>query len=132
MNVFVPFPSIEESVAFLDDKRLNKQVAECAQIIRQLDVWPNGGWANHPAIRMWVGHSAMLYWYMLAAERERLKRGFNPHKEIRNINEQYPELSWLDIDIPPWWGRPDVHNSHLVNLQLKMKGEPHGSYVWPI
>lgn len=132
MNVFVPFPDIEKSVAFLDNQRLNKQVAECAQIIRQLDVWPNGGWARHPAIRMWVGYSPMLYWYMLAAERERLKRGFNPHKEIQNIDDRFPELSTLDIIIPSWWGRPDVHESHLINLQLKMKGQPHESYVWPV
>lgn len=37
MNIFMPEPTIEQSVAALDDSRLNKQILECRQIINAND-----------------------------------------------------------------------------------------------
>lgn len=133
MNVFVPFKTFEQSVAFLDDKRLNKQVAECAQLLRQTDIWPTGGWAHHPATRMWVGYREALFRYFEAAEQERLRRGFNPHREWLNILTRFPEfVPGMDYEMPWWWGQDAIHESHRRNLLLKFDGLPHGDYVWPV
>ncbi len=133
MNVFVPYKTFEESVRFLDDKRLNKQVAECAQILRQIDVWPHGGWASHPAIKMWVGYGEALFRYFEAAESERLARGFNRHREWLNILDQFPEYyPGCSYELPSWWGQDDVHDSHRHNLLLKFQNLPHEDYVWPV
>jgi len=133
MNTFIPFPDFESSVAFLDDLRLNKQMAEGAQIIRQLEVWPHGAWAHHPAILMWLGHSDALFRYLQAVEDERLRRGFNSHTEWWNLLDRFPEF-YRDMayELPSWWGTHAIHQSHYDNLLLKFAGKPHGDYVWPV
>ena len=136
MNVFVPFPDIVKCVQHLDNSRLNKQVSECAQILRCLDSVLLGKqripWSKHPAVLMWQCNPDGLLYYMHAAEQERLNRGMNPHKEITNIADQLPYFVACETDSPWWWGNSKIHNSHLHNLQLKFLGLPHGPYFWPI
>ena len=52
MNIFMPEPTIEQSVAALDDSRLNKQILECRQIINANDRVLAGeekvGYSHHP------------------------------------------------------------------------------------
>lgn len=118
----------------LDNKRLNKQVAECGQILRQLDQFPHGAWCHHPAVRMWVGYDEYLWLYTLACEAERLVRGMNPHAEV----EKFPEYDKLDIAqvvVPDWWGG-QIHDSHVAVLAAKQSGVPrvdyHHLYYWPV
>ena len=54
MNIFMSEPTIEQSVAALDDSGLNKQILECRQIINANDRVLAGeekvGYANHPVV----------------------------------------------------------------------------------
>ena len=54
MNIFMPEPTIERSVAALDDSRLNKQILECRQIINANDRVLAGeekvGYSHHPVV----------------------------------------------------------------------------------
>jgi hypothetical protein len=135
MNTFVPYITFEKSAAALDNSRLNKQVAECGQILRQLDQYPRGGWAHHPAIRMWVGYDEALWLYTCACEAERLKRSMNPHAEMEKFPE-YDELTFeSEVELPPWWGGP-IHQSHQLVLAAKHAGVPRENYkhlyYWPV
>lgn len=130
MNTFVPsWEGYRECARKLDGRRLVKQVAECAQLLRQLDVFPHGGWSNHPAVRMWVGFDDSLFTYMDAMHDECLYRSYNPHAEYDRVCS---EMGWLELtDVkPPWWGCRIVHQSHAVALELKaLDIKP--SYWWP-
>lgn len=129
MNTFVPFPDIHKSAKFLDNKRLNKQIAEAAQILRQLEQYPHGGWRHHPAVKMWVGYDEALFLYMKACNDEWVSRGFRHHAEMSN----FPEYDNLTSAVfPSWWGRADVHESHHANLLRKFQGLQHEPYVWPL
>ena len=133
MNVFVPFTEFDRCAAFLDNSRLNKQLAEGAQIMRVIDKWPNAAWAHHPAVMSWVGHLDALFVYLHAIELERHIRGFNTHQEWLNILDQFVEFYvGMPFDYPSWWGDTAVHKSHYDNLLLKFAGRPHGDYVWPV
>ena len=62
MNVFVigtPF----ETAKCLDNRRLNKQIIECEQIIRALE-GESKAWANHPCVLQYKGHEQWLTAYM--------------------------------------------------------------------
>lgn len=101
--------------------------------MRQIDIWPHGAWAHHPAIMSWVGHLDALFVYLHAIETERLNRGFNTHREWLNIIDKFAEFYvGMPFDYPPWWGVEAVHRSHYDNLLLKFAGLPHGDYVWPV
>lgn len=144
MNTFVPYESFEKSAQALDDIRLNKQVAECAQILRVLNTWrPTKrfkAWSSHPAVRMWVGYDEALFMYTMACEGERLVRGMNKHSEISNLLNQFPEYRVTllkppaEVEMPPWWGGP-IHESHQKVLAAKAAGVPQAEYrhlyVWP-
>lgn len=57
MNIFMSDPTIEQSVAALDDRRLIKQILECKQIINANDRVLAGeekvGYANHPVVKFY-------------------------------------------------------------------------------
>lgn len=139
MNTFVPVPSYSGSARYLsrDKKRLNKQVSECGQMLRQVDQFPHGAWCHHPAVRMWVGCFEGLFQYMLACEQERLRLRMNPHREVSKVLQQFPELWNLDNEfvLPEWWNGP-IHASHQRVLEAKWNGVSHEDYkhlyFWPV
>jgi len=121
MNVFVPYPDIEKSIAVLDWRRLGKQRVEAFQCLCALqDVWalrerairtgktdPYKGWVNHPAVKMWRGHRVALREYYNLSIVEWVKRGYNN-------TMQYAPM--VDFDLPSWWGDDRVHGSHRGRL----------------
>ena len=71
MQTFLPYPDFAKSAACLDNKRLNKQIVECKQILMALS-GESKGWRNHPAVLMWKGCECCLagYAYFCASEFE--------------------------------------------------------------
>lgn len=161
MNTFVPHPSFRASARALDSKRLNKQVAECAQMLRVINKLAQGittqvnrrgntvklAWSGHPAVKMWIGHDMAMFLYMGCCESERRRRGMKPHTEFDNITAQFPEYRVLSIadlcefgaqgsaELPAWWNGP-IHKSHQLVLEAKLRGVPQPEYkqfyVWPV
>jgi hypothetical protein len=123
LQTFVPYVNDALSARVLDDKRLNKQVVECAQILNALLDPSARGWVNHPAVRMWRGYEARLLTYTAAMQAERVRRYGRPI----NVNlREAPPGSFADD--PPWWaGR--IHSSHRSNLLRKDQGF-YGRYHW--
>ena len=117
----------------LDPSRLGNQIyREALTLIR-------GGWPNHPAARMWEGHTHALASYGLAGLKELNNRGrFYPHHEetFRHFLDHSE-----DTGLPWWFGDPDFHKAHRSNLLRKDRQHYSGHfeadlpddlpYLWP-
>ena len=142
VQCFLPYPDPARSAAVLDDQRLGKQRVEGLQILSVLTglraPWPPGatsgpveefvpkGWVNHPAVRMWRGHTAALVEYTLTVCLEWQRRGHKDTVEpkVRAIAARAgldtgSGSIGSDLDMPAWWGEPAVHVSHQSNLLRK-------------
>ena len=134
MQTFIPYPTIADSVAHLarDRRRLGKQRVEVVQILGTL-AGRSRGWANHPAVRMWRHHARFLAEYGLVVCAAWTAFGYRDTcaDRIRELAATFPES---EAAAPPWWGRDDVHGSHLRALELKWQGRGDKArlqYVWP-
>lgn len=136
MQTFLAYPDFLESAKVLDKKRCWKQVIEASQIIDVLE-GRKTGWANHPAVKMWVGHTDALKIY------------FNVFlqvcKDVHNINTRYREFEIPDnvtYTLPWWVGNDKFHRSMRSRLIEKDPdfygpkfprdiGYNGGKYWWP-
>jgi hypothetical protein len=145
MQTFVPVADFTESARLLDNPRLGKQRVECLQVLRALEL-PDYGWANHPVVSMWRGHTAGLVVYSLAMVRVWRERGFADTTETL-IAEFAPDAAAMTQAeaaaaglLPSWVGNEELHRSHRSNLLAKDPGfyrsrfpaEPDDlPYLWP-
>lgn len=81
-------------IQYLDNKRLGKQRVEAKQIITILEYFDQhgtfpetGGWKNHPATLMWLGHTKSLKLYFNAVVKEWVRRGYENSYEYYNVEE---------------------------------------------
>jgi hypothetical protein len=145
MQTFLPVADFTESARLLDNPRLGKQRVECLQVLRALEL-PDYGWANHPVVTMWRGHTAGLVVYALAMVRVWRERGFADTTEAL-IAEFAPDAATMTQEqaaaaglLPSWVGDEELHLSHRSNLLAKDRefyrprfpGNPDDlPYVWP-
>lgn len=145
MQTFLPYPDFVASVRSLDSPRLGKQRVETLQILRALQ-FPEYGWANHPAVRMWSHRVPALVFYGLASAQEWIDRG-NADTTFGSIAEFAPEVVGLsqqelaDRDLlPSWVGSHELHESHRSKLLGKDPAyyahfadgtRPGLEYFWP-
>jgi len=136
VQTFLPYPNFVASAMCLDDKRLGKQRVEGRQIQNALQ--SGGGWANHPATKMWTGHVTALMAYTDACIREWIRRGFENNMPLM-LNPLAPYF--LDIQMPPWLGCEKFHASHRAALlhkapewygRFEWSEQPVLDYVWPL
>lgn len=136
MQTFLPYADFAESARCLDRQRLGKQRVEVLQLLKAIR--DNGGWAKHPAAKMWSRHTNALVRYGLAICEEWVARGykdtcFGKIAQYETTSDESPEL-------PAWLGDADFHASHRSNLLRKLPD--HYSrfgwtesnelpYVWP-
>lgn len=63
MNVFVPYQSpIECAKALYGDRRFQKQIIECRQMINAID-GKTEAWSNHPCTKMYKPYREWLVYY---------------------------------------------------------------------
>ena len=82
---------------------------------------------------MWRGYEPALRQYMRAIILEWVARGYK-----NNMHIPEPE----DYELPPWWGREEIHASHRSALLEKdfefyygkwsWEDEPKIDYIWPV
>ena len=143
MQTFLPYRDFAESARVLHMKHLGKQRVEVMQILKALDGrFPDAGWANHPATKMWFGYPVALIRYGLAICTEWISRGYKDtcYAKIADV-----EWSGLFVrapgttpdpgevlraeHLPPWVGDAAFHAAHRSNL-LRKKPE-HYRVFWP-
>lgn len=145
MQTFLPYPDFQLSAQSLDNRRLNKQIVEAFQIIKvhlklsgHLPHTGTIGWRNHPAVKMWVGHTLSLYHYLQDCENVWLARGFKSHDSIfRFLSIFNKEIESIAI-YPSWLGDARLHDSHKSMLYQKdpiyysqFSNIPRLTYFWP-
>jgi hypothetical protein len=125
MQTFLPFPAKRNSLDALDNKRLNKQILECYQILNILSGnSKSNAWRNHPAVLMWEGAEQELYRYAMTAVVLADMRGIKTDKNKANLESLCKShvLSWGD-DTPRWAINPTtikrVNATHKANLYRK-------------
>jgi hypothetical protein len=85
MQTFLPYSTPADCAAALDNKRLNKQILECYQILKVIST--NGkAWRNHPAVLMWEGAENELWRYTMAMVNEANHRGIKTENNLNNLN----------------------------------------------
>jgi hypothetical protein len=125
MQTFLPYPAKRDSLDVLDNKRLNKQILECYQILKVLsNQSPSGAWRNHPAVLMWKGAENELWRYAMTAIALADMRGIKTENNLANLKAlaKVAVLSWGDND-PAWMKNPTVvkrvTTTHKANLYRK-------------
>lgn len=142
MQTFLPYEDFAQSALTLDRQRLGKQRVEVLQILQTLrGTAKNGGWKNHPAVKMWRGYEDALIQYGLVVCDVWLSKGYQDtcYEKIAAMRDGNAGNS--SIIMPPWVGREDVHASHRANLlrkdaqhygQFGWTESPDLPYVWPV
>lgn len=146
MQTFLPYPDFAASAAVLDNKRLGKQRVETLQVMKALTV-PGYGWQHHPVTAMWRGFRPALMAYQVATCEAWSARGFADTclvKTLEVLADSPADLELYssgDLELPPWFGRPDLHLSHRSKLLAKapdfyrplFPDDPDDlDYVWPV
>ena len=54
MQIFLPYKDIFKTAECFDNRRLNKQIIECQQILDAID--GSTSWCNHPIVKMYKEH----------------------------------------------------------------------------
>lgn len=108
MNVFIPYENSSLTAHTLDNKRLNKQIIECYQMLSALR-GESKAWLNHPATQMYKGFEYWLEWYAEVLKFEQLKRKGN------NTNV----FSLVEPERPYFIGWSDLHKAHQARLFQK-------------
>jgi len=112
MQVFMPYPDLEQSVRCLDPDRLGNQVyREGLSLLR-------GGWSNHPASKLWINYKPALAQYCIYGLRELAKRNSSPPTHLELLHE-FKRYTRYPIILPPFIGYTDFHISHQNNLIFK-------------
>jgi hypothetical protein len=125
MQTFVPYGSdFKRTAEVLDRQRLGKQRVEAWQIIKALTT-EQYGWQNHPAVKMWRGHTEALAQYGIVMCREWIGRGYNDSL----LERFYPYAPTTDSAVPQWLDDMDVMVSHRSNL-IRKRPDIYGM-VWP-
>jgi len=114
MQTFLPYADFERSAIALDNKRLQKQIVECKQILMTI-CGSSNGWRNHPAIRQWIGFDGALAEYAIECCDEHIKRGYRT-----GLRPWFMDI-WQNkpIEYPPWLGYEPFHSMHRSVLLAK-------------
>jgi hypothetical protein len=142
MQTFLPYPSFVKSAQCLDYRRLGKQRIETKQIwMALMGLSKNGGWVNHPAVKMWKGREDSLIWYGEIMCEEWIRRGYNDTTLpwFRSIKAERVKVN-PSIPMPNWLGIPEFHAAHRGTLLFKQPDHyksfgwnetPQYQYWWP-
>jgi len=136
MQIFLPYPDIEQSARVLDTQRLMKQRVESYQILNTIQ-GKSEGWRSHPAVKMVKNYPAWLCLYSIKICQEARARGYVdnllPHFEKEILT--YPYI------IQPHWLGSYLHKTHQSNLirkkpefySIKFPNIPDNlPYFWPL
>ncbi len=105
-----------------------------------IETYDPKGWVNHPAVRMWAGHTDVLLEYQMAICNEWTGRKYKDSCYEKTFYVRNNGAS-IEDSVPPWLGDTQFHRSHQSNLVRKDRefyapkfpGVPDDlEYVWPV
>jgi hypothetical protein len=123
MQTFLSEPTFKRCAQALDNKRLNKQLLECRQILNILINFPDtASWRNHPAVLQWKEYIPALFKYAEHVRNECVKRGIRTEKNWKVIQEfyrSYNKGSRKKVTRPYWWYK-DITNQLEFNYKYRV------------
>lgn len=139
VNIFFIYPDIQATAKTLDRERLGKQRVEAKQIIDVLERYDQGvdiskmGWANHPALKSWMGFTNPLKVYFNVIVREWIHRGYVNNMPLYAVDESLYKIVPCHFDghklifeqafdqysFPFWVSFPPFYLSHQASLCRK-------------
>lgn len=132
MQIFLPYPSLKDSVSCLDPSCLGNQCyRECLTMIR-------GGWPHHRVSKMWKDYKHAMAQYALFGFEELTRRGRHYPHHIKTFTE-YLNM-FPDTGLPSFIGDEKFHASHRAALLFKKPAyysqfnwaeKPELNYIWP-
>ena len=136
MQIFLPYPDIEQSARVLDTQRLMKQRVESLQILNTIQ-GKSAGWRSHPAVKMVKDYPAWLCLYSIKVCQEARRRGY-----VDNLLPHFErELLTYPYILQPHWLGSYLHKTHQSNL-IRKKPDYYSSkfpnipdnlpYFWPL
>lgn len=156
MQTFLPFRDFDSCARHLDYRRLGKQRVEAFQLLCGLrDPWAleererrlteqgkavkpiQNGWTNHPASKMWRGHTEMLGNYMNTMISEWVARGYNNTMNHRPSSDCPTPPDWM-LDATEMDYLIRTHRSNLIRKLPEHYGpmwpsvSPDMEYHWPV
>lgn len=120
MQTFLPYSNFTSIAKCLDNKRLNKQILECDQLISLHTGEKDNSWKNHPAYKMWIGYVNALILYRNEMLAEWINRGFKNTRTFKLYG---------DISFPKFLNDDKVIMSHRSNLVRKLP-EHYSNFGW--
>jgi hypothetical protein len=129
IQTFLPHPNFTASALCLDWRRLGKQRVEAQQIINCLQGGGSGGWANHPAVRMWEGCIEALMLYRDVCIAEWIRRGYENNMPMSFYVAGAIIPHAHRVEMPLWLGDDAVHSSHRANL-IRKDPDHYGQFGW--
>lgn len=118
MNVFVPYKSpLDCAKALYGDKRFNKQIIECRQILDAID--GAKAWRNHPVCLMYKEHKKWLECYMNTfLAYKRFMNSTSKHEFVANYGQA---LIWNDCanNVRPPFITNELCDQHKRRLYTK-------------
>lgn len=112
MQVFIPYaqPIDVAQTLWNDQKRYNKQIIECIQILRAMD--GHTAWSNHPVVKMYKNNRDWLVCYAKCLSSYRLFKETGDRKYIGEAN------AWnINADSC----RPDFINKDEIIIQHRKR-----------
>lgn len=109
MQIFVPFVNTVDTAKILDQRRLNKQIIECRQVLKAIDQRKKGekaAWMNHPVTIQYENYTEWLNWYTITLEAVFRKNDFSA------LLNSEPKR-------PPFIGDDSYHKQHRRRLYDK-------------
>ena len=116
MQIFIPYEDTFETAKVLDNKRLNKQIIECRQIISAA-FGESTAWRNHPVVLMYKDYTPWVNWYMHVLKNEQIVRKGQMTEEDKIHN--YNLLRQMEPSRPYFLGLELLHRSHRSRLYVK-------------
>jgi hypothetical protein len=126
--IYFPYADFEQTAAYFDLKGQKKQQQVVGEGLMELRgvISFKGRLPKEPPkhVQAWRGHERALARYG-----EILWRHIEPRVKYRGLPRFYIEQTRLTAEMfaeyedtmPPWWGSPVIHESHLESLQTKDK-----------
>ena len=120
MQVFLPYGSdFVSSAQALDNKRLNKQLLECRQILAAL-AGETKGWVNHPATVQFKYHEDWLFEYAMACTNEMIDRDIAYQNNFDAIVTLFNKFRvYGSTSFPAFLNDSRLEYTHRANLYLK-------------
>jgi hypothetical protein len=111
--IWLPFANTKKNLDVLNDQHVFDVVFQGLQCLRHI----YAGQLKWRDARAWAAAPAALLLYVHRAEREMVRRGYDPEPRVIRAHVALSDQGYSLAPVPPrWYGEPALHLSHRSHL----------------